>query len=274
MENTSAPVGVPSDPSDIEYLRGFKAIFNDPNFKNNILIGSVHLIIPIVGPMVLMGWYCEIMQRLMRRHSRPIPRLDFSDFGFFLGRGVTVFLVAFLLSLPMVFVIYFFLFSSAFLVGYMSQQRLPDVALIGFAGIFGFALILMVFLPAVVMINAAVTFAELSEDFGRSLDFSKMWAYSRLTWKKVLVSMFVYIPVTFAFFLGGAILCYIGIYPAMFLVNSSYVFLRQQIYQYALSQGFPPVELKPERQIPSEMPRPAAPPPTPPQVTTPPAPKA
>ncbi len=238
---------------EIEYLKGFPFFWRDPGFKNNILLGSIHMLIPIVGPIVLMGWYCEIIQRLVRRHSRPIPRLDFSDFGHYLGRGVIPFVVSFLTTLPMVIVVYFGVFVFIMILAVLGEQGLvQDFVLLGIGATGGILIFFGLILPATVLINAFLTFAEITEDFGQSMNFSRAWGYAKRNWKKIITAQLVFIPVAIGGFILGMLACYFGIFPVSLMINLAFLYVRWQIYEYDLSRGGPPLPMKPERPIPSE----------------------
>ncbi|HEX5035113.1 MAG TPA: hypothetical protein VFW62_11600, partial [bacterium] len=112
MENANPPPPPPS--GGIQFIQAFRFLFDQPNALINILLAAVMQIIPIVGGIVLMGWYCEIIQRLIKRHPSPIPKLDFGDFVYWLGRGVVPFLVVFLLTLPLTLVIMVVVFAGMF----------------------------------------------------------------------------------------------------------------------------------------------------------------
>ncbi|HCU26047.1 MAG TPA: hypothetical protein DF383_13600, partial [Deltaproteobacteria bacterium] len=103
-----------SSQKGISYSAALKFFITDKNFLNNALIGSLYTLIPIIGPMILMGWHCEIIQRLVKRHSNPIPKIDFNDYVYFLGRGAVPFLSVFLFSLPFGFILAIFIYASIF----------------------------------------------------------------------------------------------------------------------------------------------------------------
>jgi hypothetical protein len=82
--------GPDARPSVLEALR---FPFQGPDWTHNLLLGSVFALIPLVGVLALQGWMCEVIQRLERSHPQPVPKLDFKDFGHYLGRGVAPFVV-------------------------------------------------------------------------------------------------------------------------------------------------------------------------------------
>ncbi|MCE9623856.1 MAG: DUF4013 domain-containing protein, partial [Deltaproteobacteria bacterium] len=257
----------PSAPPGLDFLGAFKFLFSDKNTLNNILLGAVMNIIPIVGPIVLMGWYCEIIQRLVKRHPNPIPKLTFDDFVYFLGRGVAPFVVVLIATLPMVLVTMVFMFAGMFgitmFAGAIQHQGgdpgMLVIAGFGIAFLFAFAFI-MVFN---VVVMAALIRAELTEDIGKSLDLGKIWAYARATWKDLLVAYLVFIPLSILVMFGGMMVFFIGIYFAIVVINISYLHLRWQVYERYLSRGGEAIPIQTKSgPLPSEQ-RPTLPTPTP-----------
>ena len=96
-----------SDEEGVSVLRAIKAVFQSPNWKTNILLGLVLLLIPIVGPIALGGWMCESHQRWVRRHPDPFPKIDFGDFGDYIKRGLAPFLTGLIIGIPIMQLILF-----------------------------------------------------------------------------------------------------------------------------------------------------------------------
>lgn len=259
------PISTPSPPSSprqIEYLEGFRFLFRDANWGNNLLIGSVHILIPIVGPIVLMGWYCEIYHRLVKRNPQPIPRLDFGDFVYYLGRGINPFVVSLIITLPLVLVMMIVMFAFIFGITLIASQNSsgPLIGLTALLGIMG--LFFFVALPLVVLSNAALTRAYLMEDIGKALSLKKITSYAQQTWKTVVIAYVVYIPLIFLTLFAGMLALWLGIYPAAFIVNLAWIYLSWQIYENYLSLGGEPVEVKTNiPPVPSEQRLQTAPPP-------------
>ncbi len=249
----------------IRYLEGFKILFQDPNWVNNLLIGSVYLIIPIVGPMVLMGWYCEVVQRLVKRNPHPLPKLDFGDFGYFLGRGVVVFVISLIITIPMVVIVWIIIFIGALLVAVLvgslnAAHHSSDPFLIIFAVLGFFAIFVAILFPFTVFVNAAMTRAYLTEDFGKALNFGKIFGYAKATWKKVMLAYLIYLPITFGIMIVGALALYLGMYPAMMIINLAWVYLAWQIYESYGAEGGETIEMPANpKPIPSEQKQAAVP---------------
>jgi len=89
-------------------------IFDDPDWWKKLLIGSVILLIPIIGWLVLIGWRLEIIKRVAQEHHEPLPSFD--DFGDHLARGFNSFLVQIVYKSPLIlfFIVLFFFFMVPF----------------------------------------------------------------------------------------------------------------------------------------------------------------
>jgi hypothetical protein len=241
----------PSQPQPVSSLGALKFVFEDAEWKYNVLIGMVLMLIPIVGPLALSGWLMEVHQRLVRRHPRPVPKLEFSDFVFLLQRGVTPFLVSLVTTVPLIFVMYAMMFGVGF--GAFAVQAATNEALFAVGvGLIGFVLLVVFWCVFAILMNAAMTRAELLEDFGRTLSFGELMAYARSTAGKVMVKTFTFGFLSFGIVLLGMLACYIGMYPAIVVLQIASMHLRWQIYENYVANGGTPLELKPPQWLPSE----------------------
>lgn len=228
----------------LEYLKGFKFLFLDQNWVNNLLIGAIMVLIPIVGPIVVMGWQCEIFQRLHKKHSQPIPKLDFNDFGHYLGRGIVPFVVGLLVTIPLAIALAIIVVVAGVLIAVAGGKGAPVSTLIPLGVIGAGAVFLFVMIPTYVIANAGMTRAFLTEDFGKSLDLNRIWAYAKWTWPTVFKAALVYLPITMGIMFAGTILLYVGIFPATVIINIAWIYLAWQIYEIYLAQGGESIPIK------------------------------
>src|SRR5436190_1107158 len=90
------------DSSGMHYWRSYQYIFDSPNWLMNVLLGSVCILIPGIGPILLLGYELEIVERLHGRGDIGYPDFDFGRFLNYLLRGLWVFLAHLLISLVVV----------------------------------------------------------------------------------------------------------------------------------------------------------------------------
>lgn len=248
----------------LDYWKGFKLLFEDANIWINLALGSLFILIPIVGPIMLMGWQAEIFRRLHTKTEPFLPKLDFSDLAYYLSRGIYPFLVSLVLIIPMIFIILISLGILAALYPLMIHQgHVVSVPLaLTFIGvILLIAVVLFIFL--FVITNAGVTRAYLTQNFGKSFQFGEIFSYGRATWGNVTKAICVYVPISFVFLIAGMIMLYVGIYPASVIMNVAWVYIAWQIYEIYLEQGGKEIPMEPiPEKLPSEnLPQTPMPPP-------------
>lgn len=241
----------PTNPEGVSALRAVSAVWKDQNFKTNVLLGLVFLLIPVVGPIALSGWMCEAHQRLLRRHPNPMPKIDFGDFVDYIKRGLAVFLSSLIITIPILIVVYGMMAVAGF--GTFAVISATNEPIAGIAvGVVVGLITIVVMLALSAVVNAVHTRAELTEDFGKALSFGKVMSYAKATGGTVIVKNLAFMFIAFGIVLVGLLLCYLGVYPAAVLLQLAAMHLRYQIYQDYLSKGGEPIEMKPPQPLASE----------------------
>jgi hypothetical protein len=244
----------PSQPRPISPLEAVRFVFEDPEWKQNMMMGTVLMLIPIVGPIVFGGFMCEMHQRLVRRHPRPMPKFDFGDFTHYLSRGLMPFLVNFLMMLPLMIIVYGMIFGIVF--GAMAADAAAHEPLITIAVAVGGGLISMViWFSMAAILNAGMTRAELTEDFGRSMSLGPLFDYTRSTFTRFVFKTIVFSFIGIGIVILGMLACYIGLYPAIYVLQVAGMHMRWQLYDDHVGRGGDPIELKPPQWLPSELQR-------------------
>jgi hypothetical protein len=82
----------------MEFGKAFSFAFEDPDWLKKLGIGALLMIIPIIGWLVVAGWGIEITKRVIEHDPQPLP--DWNDFGGYLVKGLQVFVIGFVYSLP------------------------------------------------------------------------------------------------------------------------------------------------------------------------------
>src|SRR5262245_60644398 len=101
----------------MEYLKAYQSFFESPKWPLHLLIGAVAQFVPIVGPIVLLGFIYDIIEAKHRHGPNEFPLFDFNRLGAYLQRGVWPFLVSLVVSIPLVLLVVpmvmIFAFSTA-----------------------------------------------------------------------------------------------------------------------------------------------------------------
>ena len=85
--------------------KAFGYVFEDIQWTNKILLGSVILLIPIFGPIVLTGYIIAIMRNVVAGDPYPLP--DWSNIGENFMDGLMVVLANLIYGLPMILLSFF-----------------------------------------------------------------------------------------------------------------------------------------------------------------------
>lgn len=241
-EPTEPPVQFSGKVSALDAL---KFPFRHGDWKMNLLLGGVLFLIPVVGPLCVLGWSAEITQRLARKEPEPLPQFDFSDFVHYLQRGLVPFLVALVFQLPLLLVVY-----GSIVVMVLLAAAAGDLApiILGVGGLVVWVLALLMALLA----QVAQLRADLSEDFGTAFSFGALFSFLKATFWPLLLHTFVFGLLCIPLVLLGYLACGIGLYPAIVIMSLGQTYLRWQVYEGYLAGGGTPFPIKEKQWLPSD----------------------
>ena len=223
------------------------------------------VVVPVIGPIVLMGYECEIHQRLARAHPRPVPKFSFDDFAIYLGRGLAPFLASLVYSLPMIVA------TGALMIGWILVRLSSETRGLGdpqaFEGLVSSApawpptpsasdLLFMLLVAAAWLVLllppiASRLLAERTEDLTAALTPRNVWQVLRGSGGRILWSYFVFALYSLPLLLGGLLLFCIGCYVVMAGLHLASAHLRWQIASAHEAGGGTLAPAKPETPLPS-----------------------
>lgn len=233
----------------MKYVESISDFFKQPDWIKNLLLAGVCFLIPIVGPIVVIGWL--VTGFWGRRDNAPetFPNFDFAQFSKYLERGLWPFLVVLAASVVIIPVVWIVVLIPMFIMGalFSGGEGGAISSILGLiVGLIGFALYIGAFLFIMLIIKPLNIRASLTQDFMKSFDFAFVKQFISLTWKESLLSSAFLMAASMILMpLGMVVLC-VGMYAAAALVYFAWAHMDKQIYALYLARGGVPVEVSPK----------------------------
>lgn len=218
----------------MQYQLAFGFILNRTGGAVNLLLITVCNFIPILGPIVLLGYRAEVAQTLLRDDElRRHPKLDFNRFMEYLTRGVWPFITSLIVGVAAAV---FVGIAAVVAIGIGIAANKPELALIlTYAFMFPILIISMV-------ASAPMTFhAELSGKFDLGAEFRFALSFWKIVGGQAIIAMLVFIPLSILVAIGGLLLCFVGVYPASALTQMAGQHILVQLYALYLERGGDPI---------------------------------
>ncbi len=238
----------------MNYTASVFDFFKSPKWMMNLLYAGICVLIPIVGPIVLIGWHVGGMfGRSNWRDFVNYPDFDFGKFSQYLERGVWPFVAQIITAIAMVPVIFVVLIGPMLVMvsqippqapGSHQPPELPPgalamipVMLVGYFAVLG----LMMLVSKPLMIRAALT-----QDFASSFNWAFIKSFVSKTWLEQLVGMVFILVAMVVLMVLGMVACFIGIYFTMSIMFFAQWHLDRQLYDLYLARGGEPVPVSPK----------------------------
>lgn len=240
------PVTAAPAQNSLEYMRVYSYIFQHPNWMNNLLFVVVLNFIPVIGPILVMGYQYEIIEAFLRRPGQPYPDFDFGRFTEYLVRGCWPFLVALVASLIMVpaFIVVALLPMLAIpaAAGGGGEEAAGALVMVAFGVMF--LLIMGLSLLMAFCLLPMQLAAGLTQDFGAAFRLSFIKDFIGRVWVEILLgALFMGFSAVVIVMLGYAALC-IGVLPAQAIIMLAQAHFLYQLYLIYLTRGGQPLPLK------------------------------
>jgi hypothetical protein len=244
----------------MNYMASITDFFKSPKWGMNLLLGAVHAIIPIVGPMALMGWMLAGFWGRDDERAETFPDLVFDKFGKNLERGLWPTLVSLVAAVVLVPVFTVLMIMMAVVTGAASGEH--------GSGALG-AMIMLVFVALFVIVAAAVALvmlpmtlrAGLLQDFAPAFNMTFVKRFLTLTKTELALSVLFICGAGFVLFLVAMVPC-IGvllIYAAIPPLQYAWMHLTKQLYTLYIARGGEPLVISPKLRDDPPLPPPAAP---------------
>ncbi len=242
FESPPPNVGMPQA-GGLRYMEAYTDIFENPNWLMNLLFGSICQFIPIVGPIILLGYTFRIIDDQLNQRAETYTNFDFNDFGEYLMRGLWPFLIALVASAvigPVVGMILVPLFLCSGILGGEILTMLASVILSIVATTVLIAVISLVAVPMILR-------AGLMQDFAAGFDMTFVKDFFSKTWKETLLhAVFLWASLLVLLPLGAIVFC-VGSYIAATMYALAQAHLMCQLYRLYLQRGGMPIEIAPPK---------------------------
>ena len=197
-------------------------VFEDKKWIEKVLIGGILMLIPILGPILMVGYGVQIVRNVRQHAPEPLPEWD--EWGTKLAEGFKLFIIQFLWGLPLFFLMFFMFIPAALAGDSDAGSAFASFLMLCFSCFtIIYAIVLWLAVPAI-----TIKFAETGElsdgfKFGEILDFTKRHVGQIIV--VAIVSWLVYMVAG----LIGMVLCGIGTLFTMFWASLVYYHMVGQI---------------------------------------------
>jgi hypothetical protein len=232
----------------MNYMDSVTDFFKSPKWGMNLLLGAVHAIIPIVGPMAIMGWLLAGFWGREDERAETFPDLTFDKFGKNLERGLWPTLVTLVAGVVLVPVFVVMMIMMAIVTGATASGEHGPGAL-GFMVTLVFGALFVIIGAVVALIMLPMTLrSALMQDFGAAFDFGFVKRFLSLTKTELALSILFICGAAVVLFMITMVPC-IGIlliYAAIPPLHYAWAHLTKQLYKLYLSRGGEPIVLSPK----------------------------
>ena len=206
------PPTVPPQPgSSLDFGRTLGFFFQDPNWVQKLLIGSLFTILSmfLIGTVFVAGYAARIVRRAARGEPHPLPEWD--DLGGMFAEGLSV-VGAYLIHILPAVAAFGILVIPVVLMGERNGEPSPAALLL---------LVLLVILAVVLLFalmfyfTAAFTRLAVEERFGAAFEVENNLAFLKRNAGNLLMAVLAFIVSNFIAQFGILLFC-VGILPATF----------------------------------------------------------
>lgn len=229
----------PAKRHQVAWGESFHFIFREPNWMLTILLGGICQLIPVIGPLVLMGYAYEVLVDLTVTGGATYRPFDFNRFMAYLKRGAWPFLVSLVVGLILVPVLYVLMILGALLVVGLANAVGDDAApvVVVIFGVLGFLLYLALVIGLNVVLQPMFLRSALMMEFGQGFQMAFVRDYlHRVFGEKVKVILYLTL-VSLPLVLAGFLACFVGIYAAVVVMMLMQVHLQFQVYEIYRTRG-------------------------------------
>jgi hypothetical protein len=233
----------------MNYIASIQDFFKSPNWVMNLLFAALCVlsayVIPVVGIMVLAGWFITGFYARNDDRFETFPDFDFNQFSTYLQRGLWPTLVLMVAGFVVGIAIWIVIMIPLFIIGMIlggSDSSILAVLLMLISFVMYVAMFVVIH---AVMIPLGLR-ATLTQDFAAAFDFGFIKRFLTLMWKEVVISSVFMIVSGMVLVMAGALALCVGMFAGLALALFSSAHLTKQLYHLYLSRGGDPIPVSPK----------------------------
>jgi hypothetical protein len=223
----------------LDYRRSLTFLFDDPDWPTTLLLVTLALLVPLVGPIVALGYQATVIEALARDGvGAAAPRFVLDRLADYLLRGLRIWVVTLVLTLLVVPVAFAIVLAGNLFAAVLFGQENATANVLGCLVV---AVIAVLFTAAMVGAVALVTpllvRAAIASDIGAVFDLDFLRDFLARTWRETLVAHLFHVVLNVGLFVAGALACLIGVFPALAIGTIVQAHLLGQLYLLHLERG-------------------------------------
>jgi hypothetical protein len=235
----------------MNYPASLQDFFKSPKWTTNLLLAALCCLIPIVGPMVVLGWLLNGFWGRNEGRAETFPDFNFDNFGQKLERGLWPTLVGIVAGVIVSPVLVIVMLLGMFMVGGAASATGSETAGSGIAMIGSLMIGLVILAIAIALafvMTPAVLRAALMQDFGAAFNMPFVKRFLSLVKKELAISMVFLGAIGIGLVVVGMIPC-LGVLVVVAVIpplKFAWAHLARQLYQLYLSRGGEPIAISPK----------------------------
>jgi len=226
----------------MRYWRSITSFFDHPKWGMSLLCMTVCVLIPIVGPLVIIGYLAGVIARQTSGDQGPDEAFDFGRFGDYLSQGWQAFLVSLLLGLILAPLSMAAMLPTIAGVVLMEQSPAAGVALV----LLGVALYVLALAATMLLSMPLILRAALTQSFSEGLRIGWAWRFGQRVGFQLGGAILFMVFVGTLLMIAGYACCFVGVYPAMVLLMYAQWHLLGQLHRLHLQRGGEPIPIAPQ----------------------------